>query len=393
MGARNIGRLWTAFLTDSSAIGLTTSQTMTVRPIADDTGQFAFGDGTTDMDVLFYVGAATDLARFNVGLGKLMIDNMEVNFGDSDELEFGDATNGDVTMAWDGTDFDVMPAADDSIFNFGNGTLSFDLNIYGNIPTSFVTWDASADVLRLRGPVRPEGFHVNLGRRLELRKTFLGSCKPGINADLADFTTAAGVVADKDFEILGVNSTSALSTHAVGGGLQLLTAGADGDEMILVPHLDTNQTPWEITLWPTGSEVHWECHIATNANVTNQIIWAGLKLTNVEPVSTDNDAVWFRYEDDVASGSWQAAASIATVDTVTNTVAAVAVNTEYHLKIVIASDRTAQMYVNGALIRTTAALTSANLKPYIGVAADGATAAKRIVVFGQSISRLMTFAA
>jgi len=97
--------------------------------------------------------------------------------------------------------------------------------------------------------------------------------------------------------------------------------------------------------------------------------------------------VWFRYENDVASGSWQAAASIATVDTVTNSSAAVAVNTIYHLKIVIASDRTAQMYIDGALIRTTNALTSTNLIPYIGVATDGATAAKSLQILGQSISR------
>ena len=392
MGASNIGRLWTAWLVDSPAIGLTTSQTMTIRPVADDTGAFAFGDGTTDMDVLFYVGASTDLARFNVGLGKLMIDSMEVNFGDSDELEFGDATNGDVTMAWNATDFAVLPTADDSVFNFGNGTLNFDVRIYGNIPTSYVETDASLDIFRLRGPVRPEGLN-NISRRFELKSNFGTGGLPQLNSGI-DTTVATHVLSSSEFEVLGVSAANTSVTRAAGGGILLTTGATDGNEVILLPHLDTGVSPWTTTTWPTANELIWECHIATNANISNQIIWAGLKLTNTEVTSTDDDAVFFRYESDVGTALWQAAASIATVDTVTNTAnSSVLVNTIYHFKIVVASDRTAQMYVDGALVRTTAALTSANLIPYIGVATDGATAAKSLQVLGQSISRTVAVVA
>jgi hypothetical protein len=68
----------------------------------------------------------------------------------------------------------------------------------------------------------------------------------------------------------------------------------------------------------------------------------------------------------------------------------VAVDTEYHLRIVIDEDRIAKCYINGVLVRTTAALTdTTDLKPYIGVAADGAGAAKHMYIFSQSIGRVI----
>ena len=65
-----------------------------------------------------------------------------------------------------------------------------------------------------------------------------------------------------------------------------------------------------------------------------------------------------------------------------------AVDTDYHLVIDIQSDRTAKFYINGTLVETSAALADAiDLIPYIGVAADGAAAAKSLIVRSQSIIR------
>lgn len=392
MSARNVWRRWVSAAISSETIDIASGQSMNLLPSVDNQGAVNIGNGTRDMDFKVFLGASTDFALFDISLGKIFIDNAELNFGDADELEFGDATNGDVTIAFDGTStLNVLAAsADDLVINFGNGTNNFDVRIYGEIPTSYIETDASQDLIRFRGPIRTDGVRTCLPRRYELVQIFGMRGRPQLNADILSATEATRETADPSFEVLGVNSTSALSTYGVEGGITLTTAGADGDEMIILPHLDVNQTSWASTTWGTDRETHWECHIATAANVTNTIIWAGLKLTNAEAVSTDDNAVWFRYEDDVASGSWQAAASIATVDSVVNSAAAVAINTVYHLKIVIASDRTAQMYLNGALIRTTAALTNAvDLIPYIGVACDGATAAKALNVYSQSISRLV----
>ena len=104
--------------------------------------------------------------------------------------------------------------------------------------------------------------------------------------------------------------------------------------------------------------------------------------------ATDNDQVFFRYEDDVNSGKWQAVSSVGGTDTATDTAIAAAVNTEMRFHVLIGSDRRAQMWMNNTRIKTTGALTDAtDLIPYIGVAADGAAAAKHIIAFGQAISR------
>ena len=392
MGARNILRLLTEALTSGDKISLGSSETVVFKPEVDDQGAFNFGDGALDFDVKVFLGATTDFALFDVGNGQLTLDSAELNLGDDDELEFGDATDGDVRVRWDNTDLDWLAAADDTVMKFGTGTNSFDIWVYGNIPTSYLLWDASADVIELRGPVRPKGFN-SLGRRFELSTQYNDQGVPQLNSGI-DTTLATNILSNKDFEILGTNAVNTSSIRGVEGGIVLLTAGADADQVILLPHLDAGITAWTGTTWGTDRETEWEAHIATNAAIATQITWAGLKLTNTPVATTDANSIFFRYEDDVASGVWQVVEAIANSDTITNTSVTVAVSTQYHLKIVIASDRTAQCYINGALVRTTAALTNAiDFIPYIGVMKDGATAAARISVFGQAISRAVAPAA
>lgn len=243
--------------------------------------------------------------------------------------------------------------------------------------------------------VTPDGgttyYPVEVGTpstRVALSWTAGARGKPGINGDIQNAAEATRMIADPDFEIQGTNSTSALSTFNAEGGLTLTTAGADGDEMILVPHQDANQSAWGTWTWGTDKELIWEATIATGANITNAIVWAGLKLTSTEVTATDDDQVFFRYEDDVNTGKWQAISSIGGTDDAADSGVTVAVSTTYVLRIVVASDRTARMYINGTLVETTGALTDAtDLIPFIGVAADGAAAAKAITVYGQRISR------
>lgn len=214
--------------------------------------------------------------------------------------------------------------------------------------------------------------------------------KPGLNADLDSTDEAVRVRTNRQFEIGGNNATSVLCTHNVGGGVRLTTAGADGDEMILIGHLDANQTGWDDMTGDSSKEVHWETLIRTHATlVTNTIIWAGLKLTSAEAVATDDDKVYFRYEDDVNSGKWEFVYSIGGTDVQDDTGIAVAAAENYHLRIVIDDQLIARGYINGVLVGTSTALTaSKDLKPYIGVADDGSTRAAYINIYGQTISRL-----
>ena len=72
-----------------------------------------------------------------------------------------------------------------------------------------------------------------------------------IDPDADDASALAlHVLANKNFEVLGTNMTSALSTrNATAAGITLTTAGADQDQAIVLPHLDSNQSSWTGTKW------------------------------------------------------------------------------------------------------------------------------------------------
>ena len=82
-----------------------------------------------------------------------------VKLRDGAELRFGDGSQGadpdvsDLSIAWDGTDFDIVPAADDSILKIGTGTYSFDVWLYGQSSAYYLFWDASTSTLRGSGGV------------------------------------------------------------------------------------------------------------------------------------------------------------------------------------------------------------------------------------------------
>ena len=196
--------------------------------------------------------------------------------------------------------------------------------------------------------------------------------RPGLNAiniidPDADSASALAITqaANKNFETLGTNYTTALTTFsATKGGILMTTATADQDQGILLPHLDTNQTAWSGVKWGSENQVEWECCVSTNA-IDNQKVWAGLKLTNTPDAITDANSVWFCYNTDATNGQtlstndntamdvtgagmgWHVVYSVADVFYTTNLGIDVEANTIYHLKIAIDSDRKASVFVNG----------------------------------------------
>ncbi len=141
---------------------------------------------------------------------------------------------------------------------------------------------------------RTQGFGLKDARRYYLYESF--AKKPGLNAvsiidpdaDSAS-ALAAYVIANRDFETLGTNMTTALTTFpGTSAGIKMTTAGADQDQAILLPHLDANMSAWSKVLWGTENQVEWECSIMLPA-LDNQKVWAGLKLTNDQLVATDDD--------------------------------------------------------------------------------------------------------
>lgn len=215
---------------------------------------------------------------------------------------------------------------------------------------------------------------------------------PGLNADILNTSEAVRMLVDRNFEVLaptsGSNASSDDVTHYAEGGITLTTDGADGDGLCIMPHLDTSQSAWNLVTWGTDQSTRWECRFRTGGNIGNAIIWAGLKLTDTDVVITDADQAYFRYENGVNDGEWQAVSSIGGTDTTFDTDVVVAINTEYHFVVDIQADRTARFYINGVLHTTTAALTDTiDLIPYIAVEADGAGEAKVLHIRMQKISR------
>ena len=248
--------------------------------------------------------------------------------------------------------------------------------------------------------------------------------RPGLNAiniidPDADSASALAITqaANKNFETLGTNYTTALTTFsATQAGIVMTTATADQDQGILLPHLDTNQTAWSGTKWGTENQVEWECSISLPA-LDNQKVWAGLKLTNDQLVATDDNQVFFKYQSDATNSeafttfaNWHFVHSIGGTDYISRLPIAVAADTQYHFKIEVDSDRKATIYVNGiqynvtttagstggtavtavqpgtAATKTAALTDNIDLIPYIGIE-NGAAAAEVLNVHYQSISR------
>ena len=241
------------------------------------------------------------------------------------------------------------------------------------------------------------------------------SKRPALNANIDQaYTVEVARAANRDFEVLGTNMTTALATFdTTRAGVTITTAGADQDQSIIAPHLDAGFTAWASVLWGTENYTEWECAISTNA-IDNQKIWAGLKLTNDQLVATDDNQAYFKFQTDATNSEaftdftkLHFVHSVAGTDFISRLPITVAADTTYHLKIVIDSARKASIFVDGVQydVTTTAGSTGGtavaagtvptgaltdniDLIPYIGIEA-GAAAAEALDVHYQAINRII----
>jgi len=261
---------------------------------------------------------------------------------------------------------------------------------------------------------RTLGTPIQDARRVYFDEWFLQ--RPGINANIDQVSTIEVQRAlNRNWEALGTNMTTALATFAsTSAGVLATTAGADADQAILTPHLDTAATAWAGTKWGTENETHFETSIMLPA-LDNQKVFCGLKLTgdaNGQLVATDDDQAYFKYQTDATNSEaftdftkWHFVHSIGGTDFISQLPITVATNTPYHLKITIDSDRKASIFVNGeqynvtttsgstggtAVIKGTTpsgALTNdVDFIPYVGIEA-GAAAAEAVNVHYVCCSR------
>jgi len=251
--------------------------------------------------------------------------------------------------------------------------------------------------------------------------------RPALNADLApssaddgnDGATAAQLAAmnaaNKDFEVLGTNATSSsVSFSSTRAGINLTTATGGSDQVIILPHLDTNQTAWSGIKFGTENQVEWECAVSV-ADVANVCFWAGLKLTNTPVLATDANQAYFFFDTGTIAGGGSAMTSTTTLhfcysvgntDYVTNLGVTVGADTIYRLRISIDNNRKISVFVNEVQygLTTSASSSGATVSnetqksaqltndidfiPYVGVQQTTADA-DTLTLYYQKISRLL----
>lgn len=216
---------------------------------------------------------------------------------------------------------------------------------------------------------------------------------PAAAADRVSDTGATSTIADPDFILVGTNHSTGDAVINPEGGVTIETDGATNDQEIVCPHTTASVTGWTGITWGLDRELEWECQIRTVGAVTTLTdteVFAGLKLTNDPSIATDANQVYFFYSDahGTITANWIAVTG-AGEDAETDTGVVLAADTNYHLRITIDPARIARFYINGELVHTSTALTSADLIPYIGIEDIGAGAAKSLIIRGQSISRAM----
>ena len=233
--------------------------------------------------------------------------------------------------------------------------------------------------------------------------------RPALNNDIDNAT------ANKNFEVIGTNATSSsVSFSSTRAGLNLTTGTGGNDQVIILPHLDTNQTAWSGIKFGTENQVEWECAVSV-ADVSNVCFWAGLKLTNTPVLATDANQAYFFFDTGTIAGGGSAMTStttlhfcysVANTDYVTNLGITVGADTIYRLRIAIDNNRKISVFVNEVQYGlTTSASSSGNtvstetqksaqltndidLIPYVGVQ-QTTTAADILTLYYQKISRLL----
>lgn len=175
-------------------------------------GAVTVGVDNTGHDVKFYGATSGSYLMWDESDDRLELDGADLNLQDSDILQFGDAQ--DVSMRWDGTDFDILAAADGSIIKFGNGTKDFDIWIYGGSNT--VKFDEGASIAYF------DGYDIQLqdGDFLNFGDAANGDIT--MNFDGTNFEIEGAAAATT---VLWGNTTKLLNTTWMG----TLTVGADTD--------------------------------------------------------------------------------------------------------------------------------------------------------------------
>jgi len=175
---------------------------------------------------------------------------------------------------------------------------------------------------------------------------------PSDNADIISTTEATAVTCDRDFEIQGTNASTDDVLHNATGGITAQTDGADNDQVILVPHQDANQSPWNVVTWGSDRETRWECLLKTPLSdvLTGIHLFAGLK-ADLDAGVDDADLIVFNFNTDDSDRTWGVVANVdGGTATDTDTSVAVAAGRIYHFVIDFDNAGCAHCFIDDVLV-------------------------------------------
>lgn len=81
----------------------------------------------------------------------------DLGFGDDEELQFGDAANGDASIKWNAVDLEVLPKVNDTgKFSVGDGTTDMDFKVFLDSAADFVTANVGNVAFEFIGAARAD---------------------------------------------------------------------------------------------------------------------------------------------------------------------------------------------------------------------------------------------
>jgi hypothetical protein len=160
-----------------------------------------------------------------------------VKLRDNAELRLGDGAQGsdwavsDVKLTWDGTDLDLVPTTDDTVFKIGTGTYSFDVWLYGQSSSYYWLWDASTSILHGSGGVTvnlQDSNYLKFGDGNDVNMYWDATrmvILPAVDDTSIEFGISAGTQVSPDVRFWGNDSASYMMWDASASRLLFLSGG------------------------------------------------------------------------------------------------------------------------------------------------------------------------
>ncbi len=170
---------------------------------------------------------------------------------DQEMLYFGNAR--DVSIEFDGTNLEMLPLVNDTgAFNIGNGTLSMDVQIFGNAAGSYMLWDSSLNTLDILSAIAVADNAITL--------TVTGSPTSGV---LAAMFTSLETSGDGTSHAIVHNMLMTIAGDTTYAYVQYVGSATISDKTI------TQACGIFMYLEDMGNAVEQQAAISINRNITN----------------------------------------------------------------------------------------------------------------------------